>query len=173
MGYGTPTPSLPFSDLAGVAIDGQDAIVILDEMESHPAVGCPHSSPQHPSSRVPGLVHSSPGSRGPQPALDHSRAPRDLTLVDGQRLGVVVPAVGGSHHELADGEPGCLQALLPCPPQGQLLQGQETKPVLGLLAPAQCSPPGCRAQAEFEEKGMVEAATAVGLSARGAAPRTL
>lgn len=88
---------------------------------------------QPSSSLSPASCTASRGARDHARPLDHTRlqgVPRDppaplqpLTLVDGQRLGVVVPGIGGFHHVLADGQSGCLQGLLPCPPQGQLLQG--------------------------------------------------
>lgn len=47
-----------------------------------------------------------------------------LTLINRQRLGVVVLGAEGFHHVLPDGEAGCLQGLLSRPLQGQFLKGK-------------------------------------------------
>lgn len=132
-----------------------------------------------------GAAGSNPAGETPAPSFPITQhraaaAAQPLTLINGQRLRVVVLAVRSFDHVLTDGQAGCSQGLLLCPSQRQLLQGKQQhgarcaqtcrahtlfwvqaatklKTVLGLISPRllRLHSAQCRIQAPPEEKQTV------------------
>lgn len=106
-----------------------------------------------------GQQGSNPAGETPAPSFPITQhwaaaAAQPLTLINGQRLRVVVLAVRSFDHVLTDGQAGCLHGLFLCPSQRQLLQGKQQHG-------ARCAQT-CRAHTLFWVQAAVKLKTVLG-----------